>query len=185
MTNPLPDRPLPTTPVTPGLGGFPSPVGHLEAPPRMDSPVPEPIEEPADASYQNISWRVTGWDPDAPFRGELQFTGSSGELLLSLPVDPSTMQSLNEITDVVLDAQHEAFGIAPREGDYLDDEPTDEETRRRFRLPGKDIGEERTVVDKEFFGVPFRMNVRPKALSMLGMLGGGILLIAFLANLVS
>ena len=182
MDNRLPDRPLPTAPAThaapPSLIPPNEPWGEH---PGEDVSLTEPVE----TSYEHISWRITGWDPAAPFRGELQFTGSTGQLLLSLPVDPSTMQSLNEITDAVLDAQHEAFGLSLGDADETEDSASTTDPRRRLRLPGKDIGEERTVVNKELFGVPFRMTVRPKALRMLGMITGGILLVAFVANLLN
>lgn len=186
MSNPLPDRPLPTSPVTSGFGAPWEPAGsgyrESDLPPLTPASEVSP-EMTAEPSYEHVSWRVSGWDPAAPFRGELQFTGSQGQLLLSLPVDPSTMQSLNEITDAVLDAQHEAFGLPLVDDD--EDLGDGANKRSRFRLPGKDIGEERTVVDKELFGVPFRINVRPKALRTLGLIVGAILVVAIIGNLLN
>jgi hypothetical protein len=56
---------------------------------------------------------VLGWDPSAPFRGDLVFADQYGDVLLSLPVQPETMRSLRDITDAVLTAQYAAFGQAP------------------------------------------------------------------------
>lgn len=144
---------------------------------------PDPDEYPADDddfAPQQILWRVTGWTPESPFRGDFQFTTSDGDLLLTLPVDPATMQSLHDISGTVLDAQHTAFGHPA--ADPANASPA---KKRGWRLPGRDIGQETTVVDKTLFGVPFRMNIRPKALTMVGGLLGGVLLLAIMVNVIN
>lgn len=60
-----------------------------------------------------IEWSLTGWTPQLPFRGSLDFTDEGGGLILRLPLEPMVVRDLRDALTAVLDAQYAAFTQTP------------------------------------------------------------------------
>lgn len=130
---------------------------------------PPPAPAPAAVPWSlgdAVFWSVNGWDETRPFHGELVFSNEHQTVLAVVPVEPEAMRSLNDITATVLAAQYAAVGYNPDDDDYDDDS-----------VAGTPDTDGRKYIQRDLLGIPISMSINPKALTVLGI-AAGVLVIA-------